>query len=202
MDTLKGKRDTKKVILVLTERLTRNEIKIPMASNTIESVLSSLNTLERRYGEMFPVVFQSITVDNGSEFADCVGMEKSCIHEGQRTKVYYCHPYSSWERGSNENQNKLIRRWIPKGTPIENYTDEEIKKIESWINSYPRRILDGRAAVEVFQEHVAALCWRKPLPRFRLPSTSLCTGKAPAHNKAAKIGDCGYIVKLFCIYSH
>ena len=158
MDTLKGKRDTKKVILVLTERLTRNEIKIPMASNTIESVLSSLNTLERRYGDMFPVVFQSITVDNGSEFADCVGMEKSCIHEGQRTKVYYCHPYSSWERGSNENQNKLIRRWIPKGTPIENYTDEEIKKIESWINSYPRRILDGRAAVEVFQEHVAALC--------------------------------------------
>ena len=157
MDTLKGKRETKRVILVLTERLTRNEVKIPMASNTIESVLAAIDTLERRYGEMFQIVFQTITVDNGSEFADCAGMEKSCLHEGQRTKVYYCHPYSSWERGSNENQNKLIRRWIPKGTPIENYTDEEIKEIEAWINNYPRKLLKGRGAGEIFQEHIADL---------------------------------------------
>jgi len=158
MDTLKGKRDTKRVILVLTERLTRNEVKIPMANNTAESVKNSLDMLERRYGEMFPRIFLSITVDNGSEFADCAGMEKSCLSEEQRTKLFYCHPYSSWERGSNENQNKLIRRWIPKGTPIENYTDEEIAKIETWINNYPRAKLQGRASGDIFSEHVAALC--------------------------------------------
>ena len=157
MDTVKGKRDTKKTLLVLTERLSRNEVKIPMSSNTTESVIRALDTLEIKYGVMFPRIFQSITVDNGSEFADCEGIEKSCLNSGKRTKVFYCHPYSSWERGSNENQNKLIRRWIPKGTPIENYTDEEMSRIEAWINEYPRAIFDGRAAVDMFMENLAAL---------------------------------------------
>jgi len=51
----------------------------------------------------------------------------------------------------------MIRRWIPKGTPLENYTDEDIMRIEEWINNYPRRIFRGRAAVDMFAEHVAAL---------------------------------------------
>ena len=158
MDTLKGKRDTKKVLLVLTERLSRNEIKIPMSSNTTESVLKALDALERRYGEIFPRVFQSITVDNGGEFANCAGMERSCLHGERRTKIYYCHPYSSWERGSNENQNKLIRRWIPKGTPLENYTDEEITQIETWLNGYPRALFQGKTAADIFAENVSAVC--------------------------------------------
>jgi IS30 family transposase len=157
MDTVKGKRDTKNVLLVLTERLSRKEIKILMADGTAESVVKALDALERRYGKMFQRVFLSITIDNGSEFADHNGMEKSCLHEGARTKFYYCHPYSSWERGSNENQNKLIRRWIPKGTPIENYSEEKVARIEAWINSYPRAIFGGRAAEDVFSECVAAL---------------------------------------------
>jgi IS30 family transposase len=157
MDTVKGKRDTKKVILVLTERLSRNEIKIPMANNTDESVVTALDKLERRYGAVFPRVFKTFTVDNGGEFSDCAGMERSCLYEGKRSEVYYCHPYSSWERGSNENQNKLIRRWIPKGTPIENYTDEEIAKIEAWINSYPRALFKGRSAGKIFKENMAAI---------------------------------------------
>lgn len=157
MDTLKGKRDTKKAILVLTERLSRQEVKIPIANNTAESVLKAMDALERRYGEMFRIVFQTITVDNGSEFADCNGMERSCLYEGNRTKIFYCNPYSSWERGSNENQNRMIRRWIPKGTPLEKYTDDDIMRIEDWLNNYPRRIFKGKAAVDVFMEQVAAL---------------------------------------------
>jgi IS30 family transposase len=109
MDTVKGKRDTKRVLLVLTERLTRKEIKIPMADNTTESVVKALDGLERKYGALFVTLFASITVDNGSEFADCEGMERSYTGAGKRTKVYYCHPYSSWERGSNENQRGLTR---------------------------------------------------------------------------------------------
>ena len=60
----------------------------------------------------------------------------------KRTKVYYAHPYSSFERGSNENANKLIRRFIPKGADISSYSDEKIKYIENWINNYPRRIFN------------------------------------------------------------
>ena len=66
--------------------------------------------------------------------------------EEKRTKIYYCHPYSSWERGSNENANRLIRRFIPKGADIGRFTHEMIKFIEDWINNYPRRIFDYKSS--------------------------------------------------------
>ena len=72
-------------------------------------------------------------------------MERSTT-KGNRTKVYYAHPYSAWERGSNENANKLIRRFIPKGTDIGRLTHKEVKRIERWMNDYPRAILGGLSA--------------------------------------------------------
>lgn len=86
---------------------------------------------------MFYNVFKSITVDNGAEFADYEGMEKSCCREEKMTTIYYCHPYSSYESGSNENQSKMIRRHIPKGTDFDDKTDEDSEQIEGWINEYP-----------------------------------------------------------------
>lgn len=74
-----------------------------------------------------------------------------------RTKIYYCHPYSSYERGSNENVNKMIRRWFPKGTDFRKVTAKAIQKVEDWINNYPREILGFRTAEAVFQEGVACL---------------------------------------------
>lgn len=60
-----------------------------------------------------------ITVDNGVEFSDCKNMKNSIFHKDKkRTSIYYCHPYSSWERGSNENQNKLTRRHISSDFPV------------------------------------------------------------------------------------
>ena len=78
-------------------------------------------------------------MDNGTEFAMADEIERSCLIDGQRTKVYYCHPYSSWERGSNENVNGMIRRRHPKGTNFANVTQEEIAATENWINNYPGR---------------------------------------------------------------
>lgn len=157
MDTVKGKRDTAKVLLVLTERVSRKEITLKISQCSVKCVIKALNTLERRYGKMFAQIFKTITVDNGSEFANCDDMMKSCLFSGNRTKIYYCHPFSSWERGSNEVQNKLIRRWIPKGTPIENYTRDEIRKIEEWINNYPRKLFGGKTANEQFEHHLSLL---------------------------------------------
>jgi IS30 family transposase len=59
----------------------------------------------------------------------------------QGTKVYFAHPYSSWERGTNENINKMIRRFIPKGVDILDYSNKDIERIQNWINNYPRIIL-------------------------------------------------------------
>ena len=157
MDCVEGKKKTKKTLLVLTERKSRREIIRPMRDQTARSVVRALDSLEREYGANFSKIFRTITVDNGSEFADCAGMEKSCRRKGNRTKIYYCHPYSSYERGSNENVNKMIRRWFPKGTDFRKITAKAIQKVEDWINNYPREILGFRTAEEVFQEGVASL---------------------------------------------
>ncbi len=158
MDTVKGKRGvTKSCMLVLTERKTRDEIIIKMKDQGATSVVEALDRLERKYGDMFYKVFRSITVDNGVEFADYEGLERSVLKEGKRTFVFYCHPYSSWERGTNENNNRLIRRHIPKGVDFEDTTDAEIAYIEEWINNYPRGIFDYKTSAELFEEEIRKL---------------------------------------------
>lgn len=158
MDTVKGKRGvTKSCMLVLTERKTRDEIIVKLKDQGAASVVEALDRLERKWGDMFPKVFRSITVDNGVEFSDYEGMEQSALGEGRRTFVFYCHPYSSWERGTNENNNRLIRRHIPKGVDFDDRTDEEIAYIEEWINNYPRGMFEYRTSAELFEEEIRKL---------------------------------------------
>ena len=150
MDSVIGKRGkSKNSLLVLTERKTRAEIIFKLPEHTAAEVVSAVDRLERKWGELFKQVFKTITVDNGSEFADAEGLQRSIINEGEkRTKVYYCHPYSSWERGTNEVTNKMIRRKIPKGTNFDDRTEEEVESIENWINGYPRKIHGYHSAGE------------------------------------------------------
>lgn len=159
MDTVKGKRGvTKSCMLVLTERKTRDEIIFKLKDQKAESVVDALDRLERKWGDMFYKVFRSITVDNGVEFSDYEGMERSILRSGEkRTFLFYCHPYSSWERGSNENQNKLIRRHIPKGEDFDEKQDRDIEYIENWINNYPRGIFGYRTSAELFKEELRKL---------------------------------------------
>ena len=158
MDTVIGKAKGKgQALLVLTERSTRQEIIMKLRHKTTAEVVHALNRLERRYGRRFPLLFKSITVDNGAEFMDCTGMEKSYRTKAQRTKIYYCHPYSAWERGSNENANAMIRRFIPKGTPIEDYSEQDIQRIQDWMNRYPRKILDYKCSDDLFLAHLKTL---------------------------------------------
>lgn len=141
------------------ENLKANEIIFKLPDHTDEAVVAALDRLERKWGaDMFKRVFKTITVDNGSEFADAEGLQRSIINEGEkRTKVYYCHPYSSWERGTNEETNKMIRRKIPKGTNFDDRTEEEVESIEDWINGYPRKIHGYHSAGELFEEEVKQL---------------------------------------------
>ncbi len=158
MDCVEGKKRTKEVLLVLSERLTRREIIIKMPDKTAASVVKALNTLERKYGRRFKKIFKSITVDNGSEFQDCDGMEASIFGKGRqkRTTIYYCHPYSAYERGTNENINKMIRRFLPKGTDFRKVTVAYIQRVEDWINNYPREILGFETSGDLFNRHLAA----------------------------------------------
>ena len=157
MDCVCGPKHNSAVLLVLTERLTRKEIIIPMASQSSDNVVKSLNSLQRKYGSLFPNVFRSITVDNGSEFSNCQGMEKSVFGKKKRTTVYYCHPYCSSERGTNERMNREIRRIYPKGTDFNKISRSELLKTESWLNNYPRGILGYKTPESLFNYYVSNL---------------------------------------------
>ena len=73
------------------------------------------------------------------------------INKAKRTKIYYAHQYSAYERGSNENANKLIRRFIPKGEDIKDYA-KDAPKIMRWMNNYPRKILGGKTPLMAEEE--------------------------------------------------
>ena len=122
---------------------TRREIIILIPNRKAETIVKALDALERKIGAVnFRKIFRTITVDNGSEFSAAEEMERSAVNKTiPRTKVYFCHPYSSWERGSNENANIMIRRKHPKGTDFEKVSARQIAETEQWINNYPRKIL-------------------------------------------------------------
>ena len=132
MDTVVSANKSKKRLLVLTERKTNYEIIELMPDGTTSSVVAALKPAGAavRGAARFREIFRSVTVDNGSEFADCAGMEASCERARARTHIYYCHPYSAYERGSNEVGNRMIRRHLPKGTDFSKLTRQAVKEIE------------------------------------------------------------------------
>lgn len=158
LDSVIGTQKKGETLLVMTERLTRMEIIFKSASKTAAGTVTMLNRLERKLGSRrFKQVFKTITCDNGTEFSNTVGMEYSPYTGKQRTAVYYCHPFCSSERGSNENQNAFIRRFVPKGTCIKSYSDQQIKNVQDFINNYPRRLFDGENSLKRFKKELEKL---------------------------------------------
>ncbi|ODP96842.1 hypothetical protein BGK46_13980 [Salinivibrio sp. SS2] len=89
----------------------------------------------------------TITADNGSEF---VGHK--AIAEALETEIYFAHPYSSWERGLNENSNGLLRQYIPKGTDLREITEEEVMQAVARLNARPRKCLGFRQPSVIFNK--------------------------------------------------
>lgn len=152
IDTVIGKKTKDQALLTLTERKTRKEIILRVTAKDSLSVSEVISQLKVSYGNRFSKVFKTITADNGSEFADLgLSVEKDL------TEVYFTHPYTSCERGTNERHNGLIRRFIPKGRPISSVADETITYVENWCNHLPRKILNYRTPEECFQIELAGL---------------------------------------------
>jgi len=151
-DTVKGPLGSKASLITLTERKSREEIIIQVASASQAEIKAAIDGLEQKYGPAFRIKFRSITFDNGVEFLDWRSLEISLLGAGRRTTIYFAHSYSSWERGTNENHNRMIRRFIPKGTNIALLDDQEIQRIQDWMNDYPRKILGYRTPRQVSNE--------------------------------------------------
>jgi len=159
MDTVVGGTGTSPAcLLVLTERMSRKEVVRKLPDRTQESVVRELDRLERAADGVFKAM-KSITCDNGCEFLDFGAIEKSCVHPGKRCEVFFAHPFRASERGSNENANRIVRRFIPKGADISRFSKAHVASIQDWINALPRKILDGLSADQkvklFFEEHAA-----------------------------------------------
>lgn len=150
IDTIIGKKTKDQAALItMTERTTRSQMIRKIADKSSNSVQEAMTKLIKETGNLFSKVFKSITSDNGSEFS-----ELASIEEVVDTKVYYTHPYSSWERGTNERHNGLIRRFIPKGRSINEFSIEAIARVQNWCNTLPRKILGYLTPNEAFEEQL------------------------------------------------
>ena len=144
IDTVIGtSRGKHECLLTITERKTKYEIIFKISSKTAEAVVNKINQIKSFMNKHYNKIFKSYSTDNGSEFSDFLGIIKD-----SKTSIYFCHPYCSGEKGTNEKQNSMIRYFIPKKTLIENYSFEEINEIANWMNNYPRKILDYKTPLE------------------------------------------------------
>lgn len=150
IDTVIGEKTNQDCVrLTIVERQTRNAIVRQIASKTADAVMNELCSIRSFFGEQFNQVFKSITGDNGSEFADL-----SILESDTTTKIYFTHPYSSFEKGTNGRHNGLIRRFIPKGKYMNDHSLDDIAFIEEWMNTLPRKILGYKTPEEVFEQQL------------------------------------------------
>lgn len=135
------------VLLTLTERKSRQELIFKLPDRRAATIRGVFDALERSAPDFYQR-FKSISTDNGSEFLEYEQLIRSVLG-GTRFEIYYCHSYAAWEKGSNENHNRMIRRWLPKGTDLSNVSKKRIAALQDWMNSYPRKILGWKSPQEM-----------------------------------------------------
>jgi IS30 family transposase len=140
VDTIIGKGHCH-AIVSLVERKSRLALLRKVERKTAQTVADAVIELLKS----LPVRTHTITADNGKEFAD----HERIAHD-LRTNVYFAHPYSSWERGSNENMNGLIRQYFPKKRSFITITQQEIEFVMNRLNNRPRKCLGFKTPNEVF----------------------------------------------------
>ena len=141
MDTVEGKKGDEKVLLTMYLRSYRFMLAFLMDNQDMENVLRHFHWLEDILGlVLFRDIFPVILTDNGSEFKDPVSLEEPLdTHDSlKRTRIFYCDPGKSYQKGGIEKNHELIRYVIPKGGSLENYTQEDITLLINHINSYSR----------------------------------------------------------------
>lgn len=148
IDTVIGtSRGKHECLLTITERKTKYEMIFKLSAKTSENVVNKINQIKIFMNKHYDKIFKSYSTDNGSEFSDFLGIIKD-----SKTSIYFCHPYCSGEKGTNEKQNSMIRYFIPKKKLIENYSYDDINKIADWMNNYPRKSLNYKTPLESLLE--------------------------------------------------
>ena len=152
LDSVVGKQKGKnESVLVLTERKTRAEIVLKPRDKTTAETVKSLQRLRRYLGRDWKLLFKTITCDNGSEFADQAGIDALGV------QTFYCHPRCPSERGTNEINNKLVRRKFPKGQSLRKVTQKQAIAVQQWVNQYTRPTFGGQTAAQMLEAELDKL---------------------------------------------
>ena len=134
--------------MTIVERKLRESIWIKVRDHSAEAIDEALAAVIDQFGDRYNEVFKSITGDNGSEFANLSRVEEKGI------SVYFTHPYSSYEKGTNECHNRMLRRFIPKGKSINDYSADDLLYFADKINNLPRKILGYHTPEELFEKEL------------------------------------------------
>lgn len=149
IDTVIGKKKGKNaVVLTLVERNTDFCITRKIPAKAASAVNSEIKQLFSDFGKKSEKIFRTLTADRGLEFASLAELEN------ESTKIYFAHPYSSYEIEINERHNRILRRFIPKGTDINKISEEELERIEDLTNGLPRKRLGYKTPEELFNEQL------------------------------------------------
>lgn len=145
IDTVKGKKGTKACLATFADRKSRYYIAVRMPNNSADNFNIAANSKFRieSKGKV-----NSFNCDNGKEFS----MHKELSKKFNNVAVYFAKPHAPWEKGTNENENGLLREFYPKGTSFEKTTQEEIDKACRLINNRPRKCLNWYSASELFEK--------------------------------------------------
>ncbi len=154
MDCVEGKQEDQKAILTLHFVSLHMQLYYIMDEHTSMCVIETLDLIEDAIGSvLFHELFELILTDNGHEFWNFVEMERS-INGGKRTKIFFCEPNRSDQKGACENNHKLFRCIVPKGTSIDTYDQSDMIIATNHVNSYCRKSLFGRSPYELAMESI------------------------------------------------
>lgn len=144
-DLIMGK-DRASAIGSLVERTTRTIILVPLKKRDAASVRKAF---EKEFKSIPAQMKKTLTYDNGTEMA-----EHKLFTKNTKIKVYFTHPYSPWERPTNENSNGLVRDYFPAGTDFNLISKKRIKEVQHQLNERPRHVLDYMTPKEVFESYI------------------------------------------------
>jgi len=148
-DLIIGK-NNRSALGTLVERTTRTTILIPVKSKEAEVVAKAFAKEVKKLPEQMKL---TMTYDQGREMA-----QHKLFTKITGVKVYFAHPRSPWERGTNENTNGLIRQFFPKGTDFNKVSRYEVKKTQNLLNGRPRKVLGFQNPYEVFSQLINQRC--------------------------------------------
>lgn len=154
LDCVEGKKEDSAVLMTLHWPREHMQLYYIIDAHDAEHVVKQLDIIESMLGlTLFREMFPLILTDNGHEFTDVKGMERSFTTPGEkRTTIFFCEPNRSDEKGSCERNHRLLRKIIPKGTSLEKYTQTDMNTITNHINSYVRRTLGGICPYDIAME--------------------------------------------------